>query len=162
MGNALNVHIGAGALFRKTVTESDAYLCAGITGDFSSNHVDEEYMRAGRYGRPIAQGALTIGFLSAASARRVIERSVSLGYDRVRFTAPVYFGNTIETVYKFRDYDPQKKRITSEVTCRNQRGENVAAAVHLRSVVDRDVPLNCTSKSYSNEAQLKIAEFVGR
>jgi len=29
----------------KTVGESDVYLFAGITGDFSPNHVNEEFMR---------------------------------------------------------------------------------------------------------------------
>ncbi len=37
--------IGRRFVFRKTVGESDVYLFAGITGDFSPNHVDEEAMR---------------------------------------------------------------------------------------------------------------------
>ena len=30
--------------FAKTVGETDIYLFAGITGDFSVNHVNEQYM----------------------------------------------------------------------------------------------------------------------
>ena len=30
--------------FSKTVGETDVYLFAGITGDFSVNHVNEQYM----------------------------------------------------------------------------------------------------------------------
>ena len=42
----------------KTVSESDVYLFAGITGDLSPNHVDEVFMRGTQYGRRIAHGAL--------------------------------------------------------------------------------------------------------
>ena len=39
---------------RKTVSETDVYLFAGITGDFSGVHVDEEFCKSTRYGRRIA------------------------------------------------------------------------------------------------------------
>ena len=46
--------IGRTVTVSKTVSESDVYLFAGITGDFSPNHTDEAYMRKTRYGRRIA------------------------------------------------------------------------------------------------------------
>jgi acyl dehydratase len=61
-----------------------------------------------------------------------VGRTASLGYDRVRFIAPVKFGDTITTEYKITEVDHQKKRIYNQVTCTNQRGEVVASAVHLR------------------------------
>ena len=42
----LPLPIGAEATFSKTVGEYDIYLFAGITGDFSPNHVDEAFMRS--------------------------------------------------------------------------------------------------------------------
>lgn len=39
------LHVGKQVIVRKTIGESDVYLFAGITGDLSPNHVDEEYMR---------------------------------------------------------------------------------------------------------------------
>src|SRR3989442_13157145 len=47
--------IGRRVTFSKTISESDVYLFAGITGDLSPNHVDEEYMRKTPYGRRIAR-----------------------------------------------------------------------------------------------------------
>ncbi len=123
-------------MFRKTVSEADVYLYAGVTGDFSPNHVDEEYMQLGRYGHRIAHGALLLGFMSAASARLPLGRTVSLGYDHVRFTGPVYFGDTIETEYMVREYDSERRRVYSALTCKNQRGEVVAVAVNIRKFVD--------------------------
>lgn len=134
-GGFRKVPAGTRAVFTKTVAETDVYLYAGISGDFSPNHVDEEYMRGGRYGRRVAHGTLLMGFMSAASARLYLGRTVSLGYDRVRFVAPVFFGDTIETEYKVREYDHDKKRVYADVTCRNQRGEIVAVAVNVRAYV---------------------------
>ena len=129
------VPIGTTATFTKTVSESDVYLYAGITGDFSPNHVDEEYMKGGRYGRRVAHGTLLLGFMSAASARLRLGRTASLGYDRVRFVAPVFLGDTIRTEYKVREYDHARKRVLADVTCTNQRGETVAVAVNIRAYV---------------------------
>ncbi len=128
--------IGTRIEFTKTVAESDVYLYAGITGDFSPNHIDELYMSSGRYKRRIAHGALMIGFMSAAAARLSLGRTVSVGYDKVRFTAPVFFGDTIMTEYVLREIDLQRRRAKSEVRCINQDGVVVASAVHLRAMVD--------------------------
>ncbi|MBE0626456.1 MAG: MaoC family dehydratase [Burkholderiales bacterium] len=135
-GKLEDVKVGTSLSFTKTVSESDVYMYAGITGDFSPNHVDAEYMRQGRYGERIAHGALMVGFMSAASARMRVGRTVSLGYDRVRFVAPVKFGDTITTEYTISEIDLAKKRMYSKVTCTNQRGELVASAVNLRAFVD--------------------------
>ena len=135
-GKLEDVKIGTSLVYTKTVSESDVYLFAGITGDFSPNHVDAEYMRQGRYGERIAQGVLMVGFMSAASARMRIGRTVSLGYDKLRFVAAVKFGDTITTEYTITEIDYTKRRLYNQVTCTNQRGEVVAAAIHLRSFVD--------------------------
>lgn len=54
--------IGIATTFRKTVSESDVYLFAGITGDLSPNHVDEAFMKTTPYGGRIAHGALLVGY----------------------------------------------------------------------------------------------------
>jgi acyl dehydratase len=92
-------------------------------------------MKGGRYGQRVAHGTLLLGFMSAASARLYLGRTASMGYDRVRFIAPVFLGDTIRTEYKVRDYDLLKKRVFADVTCTNQRGEVVAAAVNIRAYV---------------------------
>ncbi|MCJ2069613.1 MaoC family dehydratase [Methylobacterium sp. J-030] len=135
-GRIEEVEVGARVVFTKTVSESDVYAYAGITGDFSPNHIDHEYMKAGRYGERIAHGTLLMGFMSAASAKMRIGRTVSLGYDRVRFIGPVRFGDTITTRYTITSVNPAKKRIIAEVVCLNQREEMVASATNIRAYVD--------------------------
>jgi 3-hydroxybutyryl-CoA dehydratase len=135
-GRFEDIQVGTTLYFTKTVSEADVYLFSGITGDFSPNHVDEEYMKQGRYGERLAHGALLVGFISAASSRMRVGRTVSLGYDRVRFTGPVRFGDTITTKCEITELDRQKKRIFHQCTCINQRGEVVGSAIHLRAFVD--------------------------
>lgn len=130
-----NVSIGDGATMVKTVSESDVYLYAGITGDFSPNHVDAEFMANGHYGERIAHGTLLLGFMSAASARLYLGRTVSQGYDRVRFIGAVRFGDTITTDYRVDEIDRVKKRIYATVTCTNQHSETVAVARNMRVYV---------------------------
>jgi acyl dehydratase len=134
-GTLDEIKVGTSLSFTKTVSESDVYLFSGITGDFSPNHVDEEYMKDSRYGGRLAHGALLVGLMSGASSRMRVGRTVSLGYDRVRFVGPVRFGDTITTNYTITEIDLEKKRIYNKVECVNQRGEVVGSAVHIRAFV---------------------------
>ena len=45
------IDIGDTTSFTKTVSESDVYQFAGITGDFSPIHVNRVYMEKSSYGR---------------------------------------------------------------------------------------------------------------
>jgi acyl dehydratase len=58
------VKVGDRVTFAKTVGECDIYLFAGITGDFSVNHINEQYMAHSKFGRRIAHGALIVGYMS--------------------------------------------------------------------------------------------------
>jgi 3-hydroxybutyryl-CoA dehydratase len=123
----------------KTVTESDVYLFAGITGDFSPNHVDEVFMKKSAYGRRVAHGALIVGYMSRASSM-ILERApasregytpVSLGYDKVRFLKPVFIGDTITITYLIQRTDAAKHRTIAKVEATNERSELVAVADHI-------------------------------
>ncbi len=131
--------VGKVVTVRKTVSESDVYLFAGISGDFHPNHVDEEYMRGTRYGRRVAHGALLIGYMSAASTKMILDLPgtiVSYGYDQIRFPRPVFIGDTVTVTYEIVERDVAAGRVVSRVTCTNQRGEVVAAAAHILKVVE--------------------------
>jgi acyl dehydratase len=122
----------------KTVGETDIYLFAGITGDLSSNHVNEQVMSRSSYGRRIAHGALMIGFMSTASTRMIeqagvseTETAVSLGYDRIRFLGPVFIGDTVTVHYEIKEIDPERRRSRSAITVSNQNGDVVAVGEHI-------------------------------
>ncbi len=136
--------IGISTTFRKTVSESDVYQFAGITGDLSPNHVDEEFMKTTPYGGRIAHGALLVGYMSGCSTDIVAKcgslkdyQPVSLGYDRIRFLKGVLIGDTIELAYRIVDADEVKSRTIADITITNQRGELCAVASHVMTWLRR-------------------------
>ncbi|MFT7532813.1 MAG: 3-hydroxybutyryl-CoA dehydratase, partial [Gammaproteobacteria bacterium] len=132
-----HVNIGEQASFTKTVSESDVYMFAGITGDFSPNHVNKVYMENTSYGKLMAHGALLVGFMSTVSTmaiqhtRDTEETPVSLGYDRIRFLKPVFISDTITVHYEFTHIDTEAKRSNADIKVTNQDGDLVAVAVHI-------------------------------
>jgi acyl dehydratase len=129
--------------FTKTVGESDVYLFAGITGDLAPNHVDRTYMARTRYGERIAHGVLVLGYTSTASTRmleRAGEHAVSYGYDRVRFCAPVFLGDTVTVRYEVERIDEAAGRVYSTVQVTNQDGVVCLAATHILKLIDAADP----------------------
>ena len=62
---------GVSVSFAKTVSESDIYLFAGITGDFAVNHVNEQYMARSKYGRRMGPTCLYVLLAKHARAARL-------------------------------------------------------------------------------------------
>ncbi len=119
-----DVHVGDVLEYRKTVSESDVYLFAGITGDFAPMHVDEEYARTTRFGERVAHGSLTSALVSAALARMLAPGSLSVGMT-YELTGPVKFGDTITLRVEVVRLDEARRRVYLDATCTNQRGEVV-------------------------------------
>lgn len=132
--------VGDEVTFAKTISESDVYLFAGVTGDLAPVHVNQQLMEKSAYGQRIAHGALIVGLMSTMSSLMVArsetahsqgETPVSLGYDRVRFVGPVFFGDTITLTYRITGIDVVKRRSSAEIEAKNQRDETVAVATHI-------------------------------
>ena len=97
------VKVGDTVRFAKTVGEYDVYGFAGITGDFSVNHVNQQYMSTkSKYKQRIAHGALMVGYMSTCSTMMIEkcdgnsgdETVVSLGY-------PVWLRSELAVRYAF-------------------------------------------------------------
>jgi acyl dehydratase len=133
------VEVGDTAEFSKTITATDLALFAAVSGDFDPLHVDETHARTTPFGRRIAHGCLALALLSTVSAlisRRARDRgsrgtSVSLGYDRIRFLAPVFVGDTLTARYTVLELDPATRRSRSKVEVLKADGELAVAGEHL-------------------------------
>lgn len=135
---ALKELIGTTVHYAKTVSESDVYLFAGLTGDLSPNHVNEEFMKKTGYGGRIAHGALLVGYMSGAStkaAELVGLPIVSYGYDRIRFTGPVFIGDTISIRYTIDEVDEEQQKTFASIEVRNEKDDLVAVGTHIMKVV---------------------------
>jgi len=128
--------VGDSCTFTKTISESDVYMFAGITGDFSQMHMNEAFMNTTKYKTRIVHGVLTFALGSTAStliqtqAKAKIP-SVSYGYDRLRFVKPVYFGDTVTATYTIIEIDNENLKSVGKVEVVNQHGEVVVVANHI-------------------------------
>ena len=113
----------------KTVSEYDIYAFAGIVGDFYAVHLNEEFAKTTRFGKRIAQGALSVGFLSAVmgqmAARAPNPGAVSYRYD-ITFRAPVYTGDTLTARLDLIEKDDERNTCVFKAAVTNHEGTVVA------------------------------------
>ena len=117
--------LGDCASVSKTVTETDVYLFAGITGDLNPAHTDEVSASQTRFGGRIAHGILGAGFISAVLGMKLPgPGTIYLGQE-LRFTKPVRIGDTITATCTVKELLPEKNIAKFETVCTNQRGDTV-------------------------------------
>lgn len=122
------IKIGDSASFTKTITESDVYTYAGITGDLNPAHINEVEAEKGIFKTRVAHGMLTAGLVSAVLGMQLPgPGTIYLGQE-LKFTKPVYFGDTITAKVEATEIIKEKILIL-KTTCTNQKGEVVLEGV---------------------------------
>ena len=118
------IKIGDQASISKTISESDVYLYAGITGDLNPAHVNEQAALESPFKGRIAHGMLTAGLISAVLGMQLPGPGTIYMAQELKFTAPVKFGDTItatvEAVEIIKD-----KILKLRTYAVNQHGETV-------------------------------------
>lgn len=115
---------------RRTVTEADVVAFAGLSGDYNPLHTDDEFAKAGPFGKRIAHGVLTLAVLTGLWDRLgFLTGSVEAfyGIDKLRFTRPVFFGDSLHATVKVVDKKERETNgmVTFSNEVVNQRGETV-------------------------------------
>ena len=129
------LEVGQTAEFRKTVTETDVVLFAGITGDMNPAHLDQTYAEQSRFGGRIAHGMLSAGFISAVLAMKLPGPGTIYLEQTLRFVKPVRIGDTVAARVEILELMP-KRRVRCLTTCANQDGETVLEGEALVLVPD--------------------------
>jgi acyl dehydratase len=83
---------------RRTLTEMDNVLYSALTHNPAALHLDEEYCRTHtEFGQRIVNSAFTIGLVVGISVGDTTLGTTigNLGFDEVRFPAPVFHGDTV-------------------------------------------------------------------
>jgi acyl dehydratase len=117
----------------KTVLESDNHLFTLLTLNRHPLHFDAEYGRGSEFGRNLVVSTYTLSLLIGMSVTDVSHKAIAnLGMDEVRFTAPVFAGDTLyaeSEVLGKRDSAsrPGQGIVTVLTRGRNQRGELVCS-----------------------------------
>ena len=113
-----------------TITETHVVNFAGVTGDHFGLHMDAEYAKTTPFKQRVAHGLLVLscgaGLVPILPGRML----AFLGMDEVRFTAPVFIGDTVHPVMEILDKKEKAPGgvVTIAETIVNQRGETVITA----------------------------------
>lgn len=126
----------------RTITEADIVLHAGQTGDFYPHHMDAAWCATQPFKERIAHGTLILSVSVGMLAGEINEVAMSYGYDKVRFIAPVFIGDTITShseIIAKRDHPKRSGEglVDEQVTVKNQKGETVIAFIHVYLVQRR-------------------------
>ncbi len=114
------INIGDTDSFEKTVTETDVYMYAGLTGDINPAHINEKYMKTQVFKGRIVHGMLTAGLVSAVLGNKLPgPGTIYLGQE-LKFRAPVKFNDTIKATVKVIEKIEEKNRLILETICTNQ------------------------------------------
>jgi 3-hydroxybutyryl-CoA dehydratase len=126
MGRTIDeLKIGDASEFTKTVSETDIYLFAGITGDLNPAHLNEAYAKNTFFKTRIAHGILSGGFISTVIGMQLPGAGTIYIRQELNFIAPVRIGDTITARVEVVEKMIEKNRVRLKTTCANQDGRIV-------------------------------------
>lgn len=116
---------------RRTITETDIVLFAGLSGDFNPLHTDEEYGKQTPFKTRIAHGLLVTAIATGLQNQMGIFEGTTLAVVDIglKFTGPVFPGDTVKIKLTITDKKETRKNdrgiIFVTVLVLNQRDEKV-------------------------------------
>ena len=124
------------------IAYEDILAFADITLDKHPLHTDEEFCRTTRFGRPIAHGLYGLALMEGLKSKMYERTSIaSLGWDKIRFEAPLFPGDVVFVKVIFtnkRDSSkPGRGIVREEVLLINQSGGVVIRAEHTTLLIKR-------------------------
>ncbi len=116
--------VGDTAEVRKTFTEEDIFLFAGITGDRNPIHISQDFAAKTIFGGRIAHGILTAGLISAAIGMKLPGPGCLYVSQTLNFLKPVRIGDEITARVEIVEVISER-RLRLRTQCINQRSEVV-------------------------------------
>ena len=131
------IHVGDSAEFAKTISESDIYLFAGVTGDFNPAHINEAYAQKTFFKTRIAHGMLAAGLISTVGGTMLPGPGAVYVQRELDFLAPIHIGDTITARVEVIEILANKNRVKLRTTCSNQDGKLVVDGMAILSAPKR-------------------------
>jgi 3-hydroxybutyryl-CoA dehydratase len=129
---------GETAKLVKTITQSDIEQFAELVGDRNPVHVNPDFAKRTRFGRPIAHGMWGLSLVSAVLGTKLPGPGTIYLSQTVQFKAPVFAGDTLTARVKVLEVRQDKPIVKLETTCENQKGELILKGESLVLVEDVD------------------------
>ena len=109
----------------RDVTDELIRKFADVSGDYNPIHLDEEFAKNTRFGKRIAHGMLSGAFISAVLGYELKERKIVYLSQTLKFTAPVFIGDTVAATATVINIREDRPIVTLETVCTNQNGETL-------------------------------------
>jgi acyl dehydratase len=111
---------------RRTVTETDNLMISALTHNPAPLHLDAEYMKGTEYGRILVNSCFTLGLMVGVSVGDTTQGTAvaNLGWDEVRFPAPVFIGDTLRIQTEVIEVRESKSRPDQGIVTFAQRAYN--------------------------------------
>jgi 3-hydroxybutyryl-CoA dehydratase len=118
--------VGHQVSFTKTVTPQDLEAFAAASGDSQPLHLDDSFGARTRFGKRIAHGMLSAGFISAVLGTKLYPAGIVIYMGQsLQFRRPVVIGDTIRAEAEVLTVNAEKNILTLRTDCINQDGEVV-------------------------------------
>lgn len=118
----MDLKVGDSFSISREITEELIRRFADLSGDHNPLHLDEDYAATTRFGRRIAHGMLSGAFISAVLGYEFKQRRIVYLSQTMRFTAPVFIGDTVTTTATVTNIREDKGIVTLKTECTNQNG----------------------------------------
>jgi 3-hydroxybutyryl-CoA dehydratase len=127
---------------RRTVTQTDVVLFAGLSGDFNPIHMDHSSAERSAFGQPVVHGLLGLAIASGLMSQAPrVDTLAFLAILEWRFHHPIFFGDTIHGISRIEALEPSGNRRRGLVTwyrrILNQEGKLVQEGRTQTMVRDR-------------------------
>ncbi len=87
--------VGDFAMQSKTISESDVYNFAGITGDFNPLHVDQIFVKLMGFDKRVAHAGIAPALITPVIATKLPGLGSQIKSMEISFTAPIFLDDTI-------------------------------------------------------------------
>jgi len=104
----------------KVITERDVELFGEVTGDMNPAHFDEEYASKTMFKKRIAHGMLCGSLFSTVIGTELPGYGTIYMKQDLKFTAPVYFGDTLTARVEVVEINQEKNRVVLLTETKNQ------------------------------------------
>ena len=121
----MDLNIGDTFSTSREVTDEIIRKFADVSGDYNPIHLDEEFAAKTRFGKRIAHGMLSGAFISAVLGNEFKDRKIVYLSQTMKFTAPVFIGDTVTATGTITNIREDKGIVTLETICTNQNGETL-------------------------------------
>ena len=109
--------VGMSDSYTRTVSDDDVKQFAEVSGDTNPIHLDDEFAAQSRFGKRIAHGMISAGYISTVVGTQLPGPGCLYVSQTLKFRAPVYIGDEVTAKVTITALDERRGYATFETVC---------------------------------------------